>query len=86
MRLIDELNDLHAAYVEAVNHAVGNDDLASADRLAEEYDAAAVRLVAEREGLTHLLPLQRGPIVDTPLRRLAARLRTTRATRATRAA
>ncbi len=79
MRLIDELNDLHASYVDAINTAVARDDLAAAERLAAEYDDAAVTLVAEREGLTHLLPLHRKPVTDTPLRRLVARLRATRA-------
>ena len=75
MRLIDELNDLHASYVEAINVAVSNDDLEGAERLAAEYDDAAITLIAEREGKTHLLPLKRGPVTDTPLRRLVARLR-----------
>ena len=79
MRLIDELNDLHASYVDAINSAVARDDVAAAERLATEYDDAAVTLVAEREGKTHLLPLQRGPVIDTPLRRLVARLRLPRA-------
>lgn len=79
MRLIDELNDLHASYVDAINTAVARDDLAAAERLAAEYDDDAVTLVAEREGKTHLLPLRRGQVTDTPLRRLIARLRSTRA-------
>lgn len=80
MRLIDELNDLHGSYVEAINVAVGHDDLATAERLAAEYDDAAITLIAEREGKTHLLPLQRrGPVADTPLRRLVARLGLSRA-------
>lgn len=74
MRLIDELNALHASYVEAVNAAVAEDDLERAERLAAAYDDEAVRLVAEREGRTHLLPLRR-ETPDTPLRRLVARLR-----------
>lgn len=78
MRLIDELNELHASYVEAVNVAVADDDLERAERLAAAYDDDALRLVAEREGKTHLLPLQRST-PDTPLRRLVARLRTDRA-------
>lgn len=57
MRLIDELNELHASYVEAVNAAVAADDLERAERLAAAYDDDALRLVAEREGKTHLLPL-----------------------------
>ncbi len=77
MRLIDELNDLHAVYVDAVNTAVGSDDLAQADRLAEEYDVAAIQLVAERESRTHLLPLHRAThraAPTTTLQRLASRL------------
>ena len=79
MRLIDELNDLHAVYVDAVNTAVSSNDTGRVDRLAEEYDDAAVRLVAEREGKTDLLPLRRDVVTATPLRRLAARLRAPRA-------
>ncbi len=79
MRLIDELNDLHASYVAAVNAAVAADDLAEAERLAAAYDDEAVQLVAEREGLTHLLPIRRPDTPDTPLRRLVSRLRPTRA-------
>ncbi len=79
MRLIDELNALHSSYVEAINLAVDRDDLTGAERLAAEYDDAAITLCAERENKTHLLPLQRGPVVDPPLRRLVTRLRTPRA-------
>jgi hypothetical protein len=39
----------------------------------------AIRLIAEREGKTHLLPISRPRRVETPLRRLVARLRVTRA-------
>lgn len=74
MRLIDELNVLHASYVESINIAVGHDDIRAAEQLAAQYDDEAITLIAEREGKTHLLPLQRGPVVDTPLRRLVARL------------
>lgn len=74
MRLIDELNEMHASYVEAVNTAVAEDDLERAERLAAAYDDDALRLVAEREGKAHLLPLDRAT-PDTPLRRLVARLR-----------
>lgn len=79
MRLIDELNDLHAIYVEAVNTAVSSDDTLRAESLAAEYDDAAIQLIAEREGKTHLLPIRRGAVTETPLRRLAARLRMPRA-------
>lgn len=79
MRLIDELNELHATYVHAINAAVAEDDHARAERLAEAYDDDAIRLIAEREGKTHLLPIQRPAAPDTPLRRLVARLRLDRA-------
>ena len=79
MRLIDELNDLHASYVRAINQAVRHDDLERAERLAEAYDADAIQLIAEREGKTHLLPIRRPAAPDSPLRRLVARLRTARA-------
>ena len=73
-RLIDELNDLHAEYVDRVNRAIAEDDEVLAYQLAEDYDTEAVQLVAEREGKTHLLPLRRRTL-DTPLRRLARRTR-----------
>lgn len=79
MRLIDELNELHASYVRAVNVAVESDDLERAERLAEAYDTDAIRLVAEREGKTHLLPIRPSSEPDSPLRRLVARLRLDRA-------
>lgn len=81
MRLIVELDQLHASYVEAVNIAVAEDDLDRADRLATAYDDAAWELVAQREGKSHLLPTLRPTpsAPDTPLRRLVARLRTARA-------
>jgi len=75
MRLIDELNELHASYVHAINAAVGEDDLARAERLADGYDDDAILLIAEREGKTHLLPIARPAAPNTPLRRLAVRLR-----------
>ncbi len=78
MRLIDELNELYATYVHAINTAVTAGDLDRAEQLAAEYDDDAVRLVAEWEGKTHLLPLVR-PVPETPLRRLVARLRVPRA-------
>lgn len=58
-RLIDDLNALHAAFVEGVNSAVEAGDLARAVELATMYDVEATRMVAEREGKTHLLPLRR---------------------------
>ena len=81
-RLIDELNALHASYVDAINTAVSNDDLTTAAELAGDYDRDAIMMMAEREGRQDLLPhfgltpdggrlsVQR----DTPLRRLVKSL------------
>ena len=79
MRLVDELNVLHDSYVTAVNAAVEQNDVLRAEQLAQAYDDEAIRLIAEREGLTHLLPITRPRRVETPLRRMVARLRATRA-------
>ena len=79
MRLVDELNLVHDSYVIAVNAAVEQNDLVRAEQLAQAYDDEAIRLIAEREGKTHLLPITRPRRVETPLRRLVARLRVTRA-------
>jgi hypothetical protein len=59
MTLRAELDRLHDAYAEAINYAVaeGRDDRVA--ELAAAYDDEATRLVAEREGKTHLLPLVR---------------------------
>ena len=59
MRLIDELNELHAHYARMIEAAIAADDVASAEGYAQAYEDEAVRLMAEREGLTHLLPLPR---------------------------
>ena len=72
--LLEELNELHASYVEAVNLAIAEDDPARAEELAAAYDDDAIQLVAEREGNTHLLPIRRPARYDTPLRRLVNRL------------
>jgi hypothetical protein len=79
MRLVDELNVLHDSYVTAVNAAVEENDVLRAEQLAQAYDDEAIRLIAEREGKTHLLPITRPRRVETPLRRMVARLRATRA-------
>ena len=79
MRLVDELNVLHDSYVTAVNTANAQNDVVRAEQLAQAYDDEAIRLIAEREGKTHLLPITRPRRVETPLRRLVARLRATRA-------
>ncbi|MBB6626934.1 hypothetical protein H5V45_06330 [Nocardioides sp. KIGAM211] len=58
-RLIDDLNVLHSSFVEGINRAVEGGDLVRAVELAQVYDVEATRMVAEREGKTHLLPLRR---------------------------
>jgi hypothetical protein len=68
--LIEELDALHATYVAAVNEAIESDDLARAETLALGYEDDAIQLMAEREGLTHLLPLQRRRPADSRLRRI----------------
>ena len=73
-RLVDEVDALHRRYVELVNNAVEADDLARAESLAESYDTDAAQLLAEREGLTHLLPLRRPGKPDSRLRALIRRL------------
>ena len=72
-RLVDEIDALHAHYVEAVNLAVAADDQARADQLAAAYDDEATALIAEREGLTHLLPLRRPGQPDSRLRAMLRR-------------
>jgi hypothetical protein len=64
-----ELDALHDDYAEAINHAnaAGRDDHVA--ELAAAYDDEATRLVAEREGKTHLLPLARGAKAARPRRR-----------------
>jgi len=74
MRLIDELNDLHDSYARSIEAAVARDDVALAEQLAQSYEDDAIRLMAEREGLTHLLPLQRTVRHESSLRRLVRRL------------
>ncbi len=78
-RLIDDLNVLHDHYVEAVNAAIGDDDLDRADRLAAEYDEEAILMVALHEGRTDLLPLRRPGHADSGLRALIRRLTQSRA-------
>lgn len=79
MRLIEELDNMHASYVDAINTAIGEDDDARADQLAQAYDDDAIQLIAEREGKTHLLPIRRPTARETSLGRLVHRLRGTRA-------
>ena len=80
-RLIEELNTLHESYVDAINNAITEGDVALATELAADYDRDALLLVADREGRQDLLPLfgldrdggRLHPERDTPLRRLVAR-------------
>ncbi|GAB3780983.1 hypothetical protein [Nocardioides ungokensis] len=78
-RLIDDLNTLHASYVDAINAAVTENDPARAEELAAAYDTDAIAMIAEREGRTHQLPIRRPATPDTPLRRLVARVTALRA-------
>lgn len=86
-RLIDQLNTLHATYVDAINTAVSADDLEAAADLAAGYDRDAVVMMAEHEGRQDLLPLfgldrDGGRLAverDTPLRRLVKRVTALRA-------
>jgi hypothetical protein len=73
-RLIDELNALHDRYAHAVNAAITADDLDQAHQLAAAYDDEAIHLIAEREGLTHLLPIRRPTTADSGLRARIRRL------------
>ncbi len=57
--LLTSLDALHAEYVDRINRAVTVDHLQDAHALAAAYDDEATLLVAEHDGLTHLLPLQR---------------------------
>ena len=79
MRLIDELNELHDTYASKVEAAIGRDDIDTAEQLAQAYEDDAIVLMAEREGLTHLLPLQRPAAQESSLHRIARRLRPSRA-------
>ncbi len=79
MRLIDELNQLHDYYASKIEVAISRDDVESAEGFAQAYEDDAIAMMAEREGLTHLLPLQRGVPRESSLHRLARRLRPRRA-------
>ncbi|RYC05549.1 hypothetical protein [Nocardioides zhouii] len=79
MRLIDELNELHDDYAMKIEAAVGRDDVELGEQLAQGYEDDAIVLMAEREGLTHLLPLKRPVTHESSLHRLARRLRPSRA-------
>lgn len=74
MRLIDELDELHDHYARLVEAAVARDDLVAAESLAQGYEDDAIQLMAERENLTHLLPIQRGGRPESALRGAVRRL------------
>lgn len=57
-----------------VEAAVARDDLAAAESLAQGYEDDAIQLMAERENLTHLLPIQRGGRPESALRGAVRRL------------
>jgi hypothetical protein len=77
--LLEELNDLHAGYVGAVNTAIDGNDYARAEALAAMYEDDAIQLMAEREGKTHLLPLRRQKSPDTSLRQMIRQVVASRA-------
>jgi hypothetical protein len=71
--LRQELDQLHDEYVVAVNQAIADGALDRAEQLAASYDADAVELVADREGLTHLLPIEQPVRHESALRRIVRR-------------
>ncbi len=73
LTLRQELDNLHAEYVVAINQAIADGALARAEQLAADYDQDAVELVADREGLTHLLPINQPVRHESFLRRLVSR-------------
>lgn len=79
MRLIDELNELHAHYARMIEAAIADDDVAEAEAYAQAYEDEAVQLMAEREGLTHLLPLPRFGTQESALRSRVRRFGRSRA-------
>ena len=72
--LLEELNEMHAFYVAAINVALTEDDLTRAGELAQAYDHDAIELVAARENKTHLLPIRRPQRREPALRRLVSRM------------
>ena len=73
LTLRQELDQLHGEYVVAVNQAIADGALDRAEELAAAYDSDAVELVADREGLTHLLPIRQPVRHGSVLRRLVER-------------
>ena len=72
-RLHEELDTLHEWYVEAINNAIANDDLALATEMAAEHERDVLLLVADRDGSRR--PAGGG----NPLRQLAAHVAALRA-------
>lgn len=60
LTLRQELDQMHASYVERINEAVAAADDALAIELGAAYDDEATYLVAVRENRTDLLPLRKG--------------------------
>ena len=79
MRLIDELNELHTHYARKVKAAVASDDLAAAQGFATPTRTKPSTLMAERENLTHLLPLAPFGTRESTLRGVVRRLGARRA-------
>jgi hypothetical protein len=81
-RLIEELDTLHASYVDAINNAIADGEVALTAELAADYDHDALLMVADHEGRQDLLPLfgldrdgdRLRAVRSTPLRRLVARV------------
>ena len=69
--------DLAESYIGAEDDPLQR--VKAAEQLAQGYEDDAIRLMAEREGLTHLLPLQRQVPHESSLHRLVRRLRPSRA-------
>ncbi len=78
-RLIDELDQLHDHYADAINRAIAEDHDVDVAPLAAAYEHDAVHLIAAREGKTHLLPLFRSATPESRLRRLIHRVAASRA-------
>lgn len=77
-RLIEDLESLHASYVDAINHAIGSGDEALAAEMADEYARDTLLLVADHERRPDRVQHSMTEL-NTPLRRVAARLAALRA-------
>jgi hypothetical protein len=70
---VQELDQLRAAYIEAIEQAVADGETVRAEELAANYEADCVELIADREDKQHLLHLVR-PMQDARLRLLVKTL------------